>query len=582
MGISYSTYFTNNKKEILVCVLLFALTFSIYWTSLDYPFIDYDDPEYILENIHIQKGLNWASIKWAITNYYASNWHPTTWISHIIDYQFYGLNPSGHHLTNVLLHSINSILFFLAFYLLTQFDKKNFDTDSSIFFSALVAVIFSIHPLRVESVAWISERKDLLSGFFAALLLISYSFYVKQPSIKFYLILLVAFSLGLMSKPMLVTFPFVLFLLDFWPLKRFSFLDPDKKDFGNNVLKLALEKIPLLGLSLFSSLITLYAQKAGSSVISLESLPLESRIFNSIISYTSYLEKFFLPLDLCVLYPYSLEKVTFLKVFFAFLFLAIVTLVAIKFISKYSWLIVGWLWYLGTLIPVIGIVQVGNQSMADRYSYLPLIGINIIVCNLITLLTIKYPQKKLLVNSFVAIIGFTLFILSIVQLDTWRNSEALAYQALKVNPNNETMHFMLANELIKKNDLPSAKDHLQKAIDVAPTFAKAYNSLGIILAKEKNFTQAIEAYKQALNYDPSLAATHCNLGILYNRVEDYPKAIESFQKAIKLDPNLTKSYFHLSISYLKIKDKRSAMEQYKVLESISPAEANKLLPVINN
>ncbi|MBI4852220.1 MAG: tetratricopeptide repeat protein [Acidobacteria bacterium] len=574
--ISYLIY----KREIAVSLLIIILVFSIYWSVLGYPFIDYDDPEYILDNLYIQQGINFESLKWAFTAYYASNWHPITWLSHMIDYKLYGLNASGHHLTNVLFHTVNSVLFFLAFYFLTKSNEDDFDEESRIFFSALVAIIFAIHPLRVESVAWVSERKDVLSGFFAACLLVIYSFYIRNSNLKLYLVLMIIFSLGLMAKPMLVTLPFVLLLMDFWPLKRFYNFKTNSFVNIKIAIKLILEKVPLLILSLTSSLITLSAQKAGYSVISLESLPLKTRLFNSIISYIGYLEKFFFPINLSVLYPYTGDKIALWKVLIAFIFLAMVSLLAIKFAAKYPSFIVGWLWYLGTLVPVIGLVQVGSQSMADRYSYIPLIGINIIVCYLLADLMRTYLARKQLIILSTTILSLILMILSIIQLDNWRDSETLCYQALKVDSNNSTMHFMLANQLIKKNDLFQAKKHLEKSIEISPTFARAYNSLGVVFGKEKDFSQAINYYKKALEYDPSLSETYCNLGILYSRLGDYPKAIESLKNAISFNPNLTKAYFYLSISYLNIKDRDSALEQYKILQTIAPTEAAKLLPIL--
>lgn len=597
------------KNEILVSVLLFILVVFVYLPVHQFAFIFFDDNEYIVNNPHVNSGITWTNITWAFKSYYSSNWHPLTWISHMIDCQLYGLNPGGHHLTNVFFHAINSVLLFVAFYLLTS--QTIIDKDSRLFFSLLLATIFAIHPLRVESVAWVSERKDVLFLFFGLLSLIAYNLYVKSNKILIYFIVLLTFTLGLMSKPMLVTFPFLLLLLDFWPLKRFEFYNPQNPLKVKILVKLVIEKLPLLTLSFVSSIVTFFAQKSNSSVISLESLPIEIRFFNSLISYIEYLGKFFAPINLSIVYPYSLAPIPQWKWMGAIIILLLVSLLTIKFINKHPCLLVGWLWYLGTLVPVIGLIKVGRQSIADRYTYLPMIGINIIVCYLIVYLASQYSSKKLLIYLCSAIVAIVLVVLSSIQIDCWRDSENLISQSLNATPNNPFLSTMLANTLASKGNLIEAKELLQKTTELAPeyaeahnalgtvfsqlgdtkkgiiyfqeaiklnpNFADAYNNLGTALAQEGKLEQAIICYKEATRLNPIFTQAYFNLGLAYSDQTSYSEAIEALKKSISLQPNLADAHFRLSIIYLRLNNKAAAIEEYKVLQRIAPEQATNLL-----
>ena len=361
----------RTRPEFPVCLFLTLIIAAVYFQVRNHEFVDYDDNTYVRINPHIQSGLNREGISWAFTSTRAGNWHPLTWVSHMMDVQLYGMNVGGHHLTNVVFHILNSLLLFLLLRRMT----------GDIWQGAFVAGLFALHPLHVESVSWISERKDVLSAFFWTMTMWSYVWYVERPGVARYLMILLFFIMGLMSKPMMVTLPFVLLLLDYGPLKRFGFCQSDCggaffKD--SSILYLVWEKTPLFALSGASSVVTYAVQKSEGAVASLNAWPFSLRLENAIVSYAAYLGKMIWPFNLAVLYPYQ-QRLPWWQVSGAFLLLLAVSLAAVKAGRRCPYFIVGWLWYIGTLVPVIGIVQVGMQAMADRYTYIPLIGLFIII-----------------------------------------------------------------------------------------------------------------------------------------------------------------------------------------------------------
>jgi len=364
------------RPQFIICLLLTILTLSIYYPVGQFEFINYDDPGYVTQNRWVQSGLNRLSVKRAFTSFELANWHPLTWLSHTLDVTLYGMNPGAHHLTNVQFHILNTLLLFLVLLRMTNRMWK----------SAVVAALFAIHPLHIESVAWVSERKDVLSAFFFMLTLWCYAAYVERPSLIRYLLVMVMFVLGLMAKPMLVTLPFLLLLLDYWPLDRLRhpdkivFLTPKQHDTCSKWLLsgyLILEKTPLIMLSGISSIVTFIAQQEGKAVSPLDSLPIIVRIANSLVSYVNYIWKLVFPINLSVLYPYP-NVLPLWKTGGSFLILILFSRVVIHNTAKKPYMITGWFWFMGMLVPVIGLVQVGIQSMADRYTYLPAIGLFIL------------------------------------------------------------------------------------------------------------------------------------------------------------------------------------------------------------
>ena len=365
-------YFNNNVKKTLfnvrlgiwICFSLVISILCIYWQVRHFSFVNYDDPQYVTANYAVQAGLAFENIRWAFTAVHANNWHPLTWLSHMLDCQIYGLDPGRHHLTNVLFHILNTLLLFLVFKKMT----------GALWKSAFVAALFALHPLHVESVVWVAERKDVLSTFFFMLTLWSYTRYVERTNLYNYLMVLLFFMLGLMTKPMLVTLPFVFLLLDYWPLQRFCFGSSDSNGQRSFYWGLVWEKMPLFILSSASSVVTYLVQKSSGAVNSLAAIPFHVRIANALLSYVSYIEKMLWPEHLAVLYPYP-NVILPWKIVCAGLLLMMISVFIFRRLRSKPYLAVGWLWYLGTLVPVIGIVQVGAQAMADRYTYVPLIGI---------------------------------------------------------------------------------------------------------------------------------------------------------------------------------------------------------------
>ena len=361
--------------KISICIFLMVAILAVYGQVRDHEFLNFDDPKYVTKNWNIKEGLTSEGVKWAFTNSYAANWHPVTWLSHMLDYQFYGLHPKGHLLTNVFIHIANSLLLFVVLHLMT----------GTIWQSGFVATLFALHPCNVESVAWVAERKNLLSTFFGLLSLLAYIRYTEKPTIKKYGLVALFLTLGLMSKPMLVTFPLVFLLLDFWPLSR---LKPEKKNETNltphtenklSLSRLVWEKTPLLVLIIGTAITTVIVQREGGALKSIEAFSMPERVNNALVAYISYLQKMVWPRGLSVFYAHPENALPAWKGIVSAVILVLVTIWVIRMARRAPYLLVGWFWYLGTLVPVIGIVQVGSQAMADRYAYIPLIGIFIMM-----------------------------------------------------------------------------------------------------------------------------------------------------------------------------------------------------------
>src|SRR6266513_4169950 len=414
---------------IVICLFLAALTWLVFGQTLRHDFINYDDPRYVYENTKITSGVSLSGIAWAFTHIHSMNWHPLTTISHMLDCQVYGLKPGGHHFTNVLLHIVAAILLFLALQEMT----------GTFWNSAFVAAVFAIHPLRVESVAWIAERKDVLSGVFFMLTLLAYVYYVRLPRVARYLLVLFVFACGLMSKPMLVTLPFVLLLLDYWPLARIE----------GQFWKRVLEKIPLIALSAASSVTTFLVQKGA--VGHTEELPIFERINNAVVSYVLYIWQMLWPVDLAVFYPHPENRLPSWEIVSCLVLLACATVVAIALRKRRPYLITGWLWYLGMLVPVIGLVQVGWQGRADRYTYLPQIGLYIMVAWSAFDLTAPLRYQRAIVDGMAAVVLGALVWAASVQASYWRNSETLWTHALAVTPSNDVAENNLGIVLLSQS-----------------------------------------------------------------------------------------------------------------------------------
>ncbi len=525
-------------RDILINLFIIVLVFLVYLQVKDFEFINFDDNEYIYENRHVQKGLTPESILWAFTSTHAANWHPLTWLSHLLDVSLFGVKAGMHHLTNVIFHLFNSILLYLVFRMMTGHLWKSF----------IVAALFALHPIHVESVAWIAERKDVLSTFFWFLTMLCYLWYAKSPDFRRYLSVLLFYTLGLMSKPMLVTLPFVLLLLDYWPLKRFDnfTMEMEGDHLKNKVYlkNLIIEKIPLFILAAGSSFITFFVQKSGKAVVAIGEHPLGDRLANAVISYASYMGKMIWPFNLAIFYPYP-SSFSIIRVTGAIFLLIAITIAVVKFKNQHKYLVTGWLWYIGTLVPVIGLVQVGSQAMADRYSYVPLIGLFIIVVWGISAVSVKWRNRNIMLSITTAVI-FSIFINSSwVQTSYWMNSITLFQHALDVTADNHMAHTNLAVALEEKGRIEEAQKHYSKALSITPYDKIAHNNIGKFLIKQGRTDEALDHYFEALCIDPDYARAHFNIGIAMERQGEKNKAIEYFLNAVDIELDYLEAYIHL-------------------------------------
>jgi tetratricopeptide (TPR) repeat protein len=521
--------FTRKQSEIAVCIFLIYAIFVVYFQVQGFGFINYDDPAYITENGYVRSGLTLQGAVWAFSEFHSGNWHPLTWMSHMLDVQLFGLNPRGHHLVNVLFHLLNSLLLFYVLRNLT----------GSLWRAAFVATLFALHPIHVESVAWISERKDVLSTFFGLLTLLFYSAYVKQPSTTTYLLVFASLALGLMSKSMLVTLPFVLLLLDFWPLSRpgSDFLATGINSASiKSGWPLVREKIPLFILVILSCVVTIYAQKHAGAIRSIDQLDAVSRIGNAIYSYCLYIVKMFLPLDLALHYPLQ-NKLPWFKIVGSALVLTGIFIVALRQRKKFPYLLTGWLWYVGTMVPVIGLIQVGNQAMADRYTYIPLIGLFIMISWGVADLLAKISRRKMWGIALSLLLVPALMAMSRTQVGYWKNSVTLFEHSLSATSNNSTAHFNLGNALKVRGKTEQAIEHYQSALQIDPASVITHNNLGRTLYDQGDVQAAIEHYQQAIQINPDFAEAYYNLGIALLRVGQLKMSIANLQRALEINPD---------------------------------------------
>lgn len=507
-----------------VCIFLTAIIWLVFGQTLHYQFVNYDDDPYLLKNSQVARGLTIEGIVWAFTHVYASNWHPLTWVSHMLDCQFYGLNPSGHHLTNVLLHATTAILLFLVLRQMT----------GTLWRSAFVAALFAIHPLRVESVAWVAERKDILCGLFFMLTVGAYVRYARAPwsPLRYGLVVLL-FALGLMCKPMLVTMPFVLLLLDYWPLNRFA-LPGQTGQRPQSPRRLVLEKLPLLGLGLASCVITLFAQKDAMAPVT--GLPLLLRLSNAAISYTDYLRQMFWPTDLAVLYPLEEARLSTLNTVTSIALLAGISVIVFV-LRRRRYLVTGWLWYLVMLGPVIGILQVGVQARADRYTYLPQIGLYLLLTWGTADLCARSRYRSVFLTSLASIILIPLIFSARAQTTYWQDGETLWLHALTCTHDNTIAQGNLALAYYAKGKTHEALLHYEKALQLEPNQASVHSGLGASYLEIGQVNESLAHLQRALEIDPNFADAHYNLGNTYLQMGRARDAISHYQKALEINPN---------------------------------------------
>ena len=561
------------RHEFLVMLFLVLLTSVVYFQVKDHDFINLDDADYVTGNPHVKAGLTLESVKWAFTSYYDYNWHPLTWLSHMLDVQLFKLNPGWHHLTNLFFHIANTLLLFLVLHRMTK----------AIWQCAFVAAVFALHPLHVESVAWVAERKDVLSTFFWLLTMGAYVFYVEKPEMKRYLLALLFFALGLMAKPMLVTLPFVLLLLDYWPLDRYQkrtiaqtagvaapkAMSPvkvkqrrksktwhhgaeEKKpaeksiDFLNLwtlIRPMVWEKVPFFCLTTASSIVTYVAQQSAMS--SFQALPLISRIANAFVSYFMYIAKMIWPNTLAVFYPHP-GIWSYWQVFGAAAMLTAITFAVIWNAKRFPYLIVGWLWYAGTLVPVIGIIQVGIQAMADRYTYVPLIGLLLMIAWAVPDILKEWRYSNLFLAIAAGVILSALMILTWIQVNYWRNPIILFEHTLRVTGNNNIMaHNGLGGALLSQKRIEEAIAHYRESLRINPRDGKVHNLLGAALREQGKLEEAVAHYREALRINPRNGEAHSNLAIALQDQGLIEEAVEHYRTAISLGYDPRDVYFNL-------------------------------------
>lgn len=514
-------------------MVLAVVTIAAYWPVLSADFINFDDPRYVTENRHVLGGLSFDSLKWAFSmEGYAANWHPLTWLSHMLDCELFDQNAGLHHLTNLIIHTTSAVL--LLFVLVSM--------TGEIWPSVFVAGVFALHPLHVESVAWIAERKDVLSGLFWMLTMVCYLRYTRTGRRSNYILALVVFGLGLMSKPMLVTLPFVLLLLDYWPLKRF-----ESYPAGNRfrmIRSFVVEKIPFFALSGASCVVTYIASKTGGAVQTIESVSFSARLSNAIVSYVAYIAKMIWPVGLAVLYPF--KQIQLWQASSALLLLVIITVAAVFWRRRCGYFTVGWLWYVGTLVPVIGLVQVGVQSLADRYTYIPLIGLFIIIAWGTVDLCSGRKTLRIVTDAAVVLLLAGMFAGTRNQLVYWKDSIALCRRAIEVTENNYTMHNNLGNALKETGRMDEAISQYSLALQINPDYAHAHNNLGAALAMRNSLDEAINHYLRALEINPNNAEVHNGLGAALAKKGQLNEAISYYHHALKIDPDHAKTHNNLA------------------------------------
>ena len=553
---------TRRQKWVL-CALLGAAVLAVYWQALRCTFVNFDDPDYVTLNKAIQHGITWESIKWGFTTGCGANWHPLTWMSHAFDCQFYGLNPAGHHLTSLLLHAANAVLLFLLFHRLTGAPWR----------SAFVAAVFALHPLRVESVVWVAERKDVLSTFFWMLTAGAYVRYADRLKFQvstfkiFYALALLFFALGLMAKPMLVTLPFVLLLLDYWPLGRLA-LGPRFS------WRLIVEKIPFLALALGSSVITFLVQNRSGVVASLSTVSLGERLSNIPVAYVRYLGKIFWPSRLAVFYGFARWRSD--QVAGASVLLGMITAWVVWQRRGRPYLAVGWFWFLGMLVPVIGLVQVGHQSMADRYSYLPSVGISLMAAWGLFDLAARRPWLLKAAAAAGALAVLACAILTPRQITFWKNPITLFARAADISDQDYLTCYNVGCSVMERGDFPRAARCFERALKVAGQSAsasfraRAENNLGCALLEQGQVAGAVSNFESALKLQPEYPQACYNMGRAFLTNGQPDVAAECFQRALAFDPSAAEIHYKLANALVQLSQPAKAIAEYAQALELRP------------
>ena len=560
------------RPDVLICLILIIAVILVYRPVQQYNFILFDDGAYVFDNPSVKEGLSLSGMAWAIKSAHASNWHPVTWLSHMLDVSLFGLNSGRHHMINVLIHIVNSILLLLVLRRMT----------GKLWLSGFVAALFAVHPINVESVAWIAERKNLLCTFFGLFTLRAYIRYIEYPNIPRYLSIILFFVLGLMTKPMLVTLPFLFLLLDYWPLGRIRHQQEDKIVTGqygiSEFLRLVKEKIPLFVLSGASSIVTYLVQQSSGAVKSLEVYPLNIRIENSLVSYARYLIKTIWPHNLSVIYPYP-KSIPVWEICGALLLFVALSWLAIRTIRSYPFIAVGWFWYLGTLVPVIGLVQVGPQAMADRYAYIPVIGLFIAAAwgGFRIFLQLRLHKATIAVSAGALLLIMT--VISCYQVRHWKDSISLFQHAVDVTSYNYIAHHNLALALGEMNRVDEAILQFKKALSIEPSFPTAHNNLGTALSKRGRLSEAMHHFSEALRLKPDYSGALYNLGNALAAEGRLNEAIDRYYQALAITPTDAEIHNNLGNALFNLDKVAAARDHYDKAISLQPSFVPALLNI---
>jgi protein O-mannosyl-transferase len=590
-------WFTRSKRRTLVFGLVLAVAaVALYYPAIHHPFVNYDDDGFVTENVHVQSGLNWDTVEWAFTTYDTANWHPVTWLSHALDCQLFQLDPAGHHGTNVLLHALNAVLLFWILLQATGSAGRSF----------MVAALFALHPINVESVVWVAERKNLLSMLFFLLALGVYRWYARAPRPRRYVVVALLFALGLMAKPQVITLPFVLLLWDYWPLRR-MFADGEFAATGSATVfparsfsRLVLEKLPLVALSVVDAVITIKAQRVGGGMN--PDVSLSARLANAIVCYARYVGKAVWPTSLAPMYPHPGNSLAKWEVLAALLFLLVVTVLVIA-ARRRRYLPVGWLWFLGTLIPMIGLVQVGRQAMADRYAYLPFIGLFIMICwgvadcvgassrwlasrrvEATTVGAAPVPSHRPIGAILLATVcvGVLVALVPVAhrQIDYWGDNVTLWSHTLQVTTHNYEAEEDLGEALLAKGEQADAMIHFYRATEIDPTRTVPHMYIAAYDQRQGKLQEAIEQYRKAIRVSQNKntnARAFGNMGHAYLDLGDMAQARENLQEAVRLDPHKMELWIDLGLAKQKSGDLAGAIQAYSEGVKVKPTDVGYLL-----
>ncbi len=567
------------KPKLYLCLLLVVLTLAVYWQVQNFDYVYYDDHAYVIQNAQVMNGLSLKGIEWAFKTTYLGLWHPISWLSLMFDSELYRGNPGGYHWTNLVFHIACTVLIFLVLCCLT----------GALWKSVVVAALFGLHPLHVEPVAWIASRKDVLSAFFFILALWFYAGYAEKQKMGHYFLVMLMFILGLMAKPMVVTLPFILLLLDLWPLNRFERFDQQEtltksmiggvwsrfRQFwlvGWNNRFLFLEKLPFLGVAVVMSIVMYVTQEESEAVAPLTELSIYDRIVNVCVAYAAYLGKTIWPVNLAVFYPHPghwpLEN-------FVAALVILTGLICFGLIKRrdYPYLYVGLGWYIITLLPVIGFVQIGAQSMADRYTYIPLIGIFIIVVWGTSYIVERFRIQQMWVGILSFCVLAALSGVAWIQLQCWKNGLTLFEHAIQATSGNYIAHNNLANHLLKRGDSTSAERQYREAIRIKPNFEPAYLGLGALLARQQKDTEAMAEFKKALIIKPDFATARFHLGALLEKNNYLEEALVQYREAVRFQPDEASFHNNLGVALLKLDRLKEATEEFQVAVQLKPDHA---------